>query len=170
MQTKLLIAGAVVVIIAICAIAVAALTLSQGPGQASTSAQPAAPAITPTPGPAIGLGSVTGSVTDTCGQPLPGLLVTLHLMGYNDTSGAWELYNLTTTTYQDEPFKGRFVFDNVELVPGLKYAYLTTQVPYNDSVYYGSTDNFTLQANSAANKSIVLHLPPEIKSMVLNST
>ena len=88
MQSKLLIAGAIVVAIAICAIAVAALSLSQGPGQASTSAQPTAPAITitPAPSPMIGLGSVTGSVIDSYGQPLPGLLVILHIMGYNETA------------------------------------------------------------------------------------
>lgn len=177
MQSKLLIAGAIVAVIAICAIAVAALSLSQGPGQASTSARPTAPAttITPAPSPIIGLGSVTGSVIDSYGQPLPGLLVTLHLIGHNETASqagsSWEIYNLTSTTHADEPFVGTFVFDNVELVPEQKYAYITTEVVYNGIVYSGVTSNFTLETGTPVNdKNIVLHAPKELESLLLNRT
>ena len=121
------------------------------------------------------LGSVNGSVIDTFGHPLSGLLVTLHLMGNNNTSdqvnGTWEVYNLTTTTYKEEPGKGQFVFDNVELVPELKYAYLSTEVSFNGTSYYGYTDNFTLKADTLVkNKGIVLHIPQEYERSLINGT
>jgi len=179
MHSKLLIAGALIALFAICALAVAALSLSQGQeqGQISTSLQPTSNALTspPTDAPLPPLGSVNGTVIDTWGHPLAGLFVTLHLMGNNNTgdqaSGTWEVYNLTTTTQEDGPNVGQFVFDNVELVPELKYAYLSTEVPFNGSVYYGYTDNFTLKAGTLIkNKAIVLHLPKEYERSLPNGS
>jgi len=168
MDQKLLIAGAIVAAAAICALAAAGLALTQG--QSNSAAPAVAQAGTsvgqpsPVPSAAPEFSSVSGGVVSSMGSPIGGVPVTLHLMALDGTAeGARELYNLTTTTKDDQPNKGTFIFDNVEIPPEQKYAYVSAEVSGNDITYYGMTDNFTLNASETAQgKFIVMHLPPEL--------
>lgn len=141
MKLNAWVAGAIVIVVIVCFIAVAAITMAlQGPAKSSTEAC-----------------SVNGYVMDLMGEGVPGLEVTLHVMG-ND--GSSEIYNMTAPTQSSNPFVGLFVFDNVVITPDTQYAYLSTSVTENNTTYSGRTNNFTMSNNTSIHQSIVLHMPP----------
>ncbi|CAJ37271.1 PGF-CTERM sorting domain-containing protein [Methanocella arvoryzae] len=112
------------------------------------------------------LASWFGSVQDSFGKPYGGTVVTLHLMGYvyDSESGAIigtkEIYNMTTTAYVDLPYPGSYVFDNIELNNSIAYAYASAEADIGDGViYYGKSDNYTLNKSRTSSGFIVLHVP-----------
>ena len=102
------------------------------------------------------LASWFGSVQDSFGKPYGGTVVTLHLM---NNSGD-EVYNMTTTAYVDLPYPGSYVFDNIELNASIDYGYATAQADIGDGViYYGASNNYTLNKSRTSSGFIVLHVP-----------
>ncbi|HEY3421568.1 MAG TPA: hypothetical protein VGK13_00320 [Methanocellaceae archaeon] len=141
MRSKVWVAGAIIAALIVCLVAVVAITVAlQGPAETSS-----------------GACSVNGYVFDTIGEGIPGLEVTLHVMG---DGGSTEIYNMTAPTQSSDPFVGLFVFDNVIIPSDAQYAYLSTSVTENNITYSGCTSNFTMSNNTSIHQSIVLHMPP----------
>ncbi len=143
MDSKVIVAGAIVALVAIGAMAVVALSLTSNDR-------------TPQPVPEC---KVSGYVVSTLGQGLPGLSVTLHVMGDAPEGREKELYNLTATT-SDTPAEGRYAFDSVAIPEGARYAYVETSKKVGDTTSYGRSNNYTLSASANISASIVLKLPP----------
>lgn len=154
MKLHVWVAGAIVAVVIVGLIAVAAITMAaQGPAKSSS-----------------GACSVNGYVLTTIGEGIPGLEVTLHVIG---DSGATEIYNMTTSTQSSGSFVGLFVFDNVVIPEDTQYAYLSTSVLEDNITYSGRTNNFTMSNNTSIHQGIVLRMPPlnatTVKGTVVSS-
>jgi len=107
------------------------------------------------------LASWFGSVQDSFGKPYGGVIVTLHMMGYDANGLTYEVYNMTTTSYVDLPYPGSYVFDNIELNSSIKYAYASADSgDIGDGVHYtGASENYSLNKSRTSSGFIVLHVP-----------
>jgi hypothetical protein len=150
MKSKVLIAGAIVTIVIVCLIALVAITAAlQGPANATQETY-----------------TLNGSVVNTYGNGMPGVVVTLHMMG---ADGSEELYNMTTVTNGTAPSVGQYIFTNVTPVDGTQFVYMTASVHAGDIGIYGRSNNYTLSNASAKSNFIVLHVPPEYMNATLSS-
>jgi hypothetical protein len=177
MNSKVVIAGAIVGLVVACAIVGVALSSSSnGPVQQPTATadtsssaalsqarQPVATEVAlsapsqNTTGQQATTCKIHGYVISTLGEGLPGLTVTLHVIGGQGGRMA-ELYNMTTVT-NDKPAVGEYSFDNVVIPPGTKYAYAETSKVVGDITSMGRTNNYSLNASDNLSMSIVLKLP-----------
>jgi hypothetical protein len=150
MKLNVWVAGAIVIAVIVCFVAVAAITMAtQGPPKSS-----------------MGTCSVNGYVLNTIGEGIPGLEVTLHIMGDN---GSTEIYNMTAPTQSSDSFVGLFVFDNVVISEDAQYAYLSASVKKDNITYSGGTSNFTMGNNTSIHQSIILHMPSSRATVVNGS-
>jgi hypothetical protein len=150
MKLNVWVAGAIVAVVIVGLIAVVAITMAaQGPAKSSS-----------------GTCSVNGYVLNTVGEGIPGLEVTLHVMGDN---GSAEIYNMTAPTQSSDPFMGLFVFDNVIIPEDAQYAYLSASVQKDNITYWGCTSNFTMGNNTSVHQSIILHMPSSRATVVNGS-
>jgi hypothetical protein len=110
--------------------------------------------------------SISGYVVNSYGSGLPGVVVTLHMMG---DDGSIELYNTTTVTNSTAPSTGQYTFTNVIPAGGTQFVYMTASVHAGDIGIYGRSNNYTLSDAFAKSDFIVLHIPPECLNATLSS-
>lgn len=104
--------------------------------------------------------SWTGYVVDSFGTGYGGIPVTLHLMGYYGNGTTYEVYNMTRTTSNSQPFVGLFAFDYIVL-QGVSYGYVDASAQLTDNLtIYGASNNYTMNRSRTSIGSIVLRIPP----------
>ena len=161
MDSKVAIAGAIAGLVVICATIGVAMSLSshgQAQPSSATAVVQSAPPQNIVP-PQAASCHVHGYVVNTFGDGLPGLNVTLHVMGNGQGGQVTEIYNMTAVT-GDKPAAGEYSFDSVVIPPGTLYAYAETSKVTGDITSMGRTNNYSLNASDNLTMSIVLKLPP----------
>jgi len=104
----------------------------------------------------------TGRVVDSSGIGYGSIPVTLHVMGVNQNDTLYEIYNMTRTTSNSQPFVGRFTFGNI-VMDNMVWGYVDASYQLTDSLtIYGKSDNFSMNGSTMPIGDIVLKaLPPD---------
>lgn len=113
-----------------------------------------------------GPNSICGYIITRNGKGIPGVAVTLHMMGADGTT---YLNNVTTVTKSTEPFVGQYVFENVTPVDGTQFVYISASVHAGDIGIYGRGNLGTLSNVTAKSNGILLIIPPECQNSTITS-